>query len=125
MNQNHAQLRRAALGLKLYWLIEQHVPPERANLFGTDPDERYDHAVCNALADILRDTRIIYVWRGYKLGKDHPATNEARAWHEAASALQNLVDSQKRDPETKRDFPDVDLPEFELAPSWVYLSAAK
>jgi hypothetical protein len=134
-----------ALGLKLYWLIEQNVPTERRNLIGIDGDPRYYQAVCNALADIVRDTKIIHDWREYKLDRRqykrswnqhkldwdtyllrhaHQATKEAQAWHEAASALQKLVDSRKRHP-TVRGYPEIDLPEFELAPSWVYLSGTK
>jgi hypothetical protein len=164
-NASDEAARRAvvdALGLKLYWLIEQNVSTDWA-LYGPDGDERYYRAVCNALADIVRDTKIIYQWRQYKLdwhqykldwhkkgieirGSDfmrwgtiweqsrlkwerrmlenaHPATREALAWHEAASALQKLVDYEKKDPMV-RDYPDVDLPEFELTPSWVYLPEA-
>jgi hypothetical protein len=55
----------------------------------------------------------------------HPATKEALAWHRAASALQHLVDSRKKGDPMVRDYPEIDLPEFELAPSWVYLPAAK
>jgi hypothetical protein len=168
-NSNEAARRAVteALGLKLQWLEEQKVPwVPRINLMELDGDLRYHHAVCNALADIVRDTKIIHKWRQYKLDryqhrrdwqqfernytsksirarnpdweqhrpldwqiykleKEHPATKEARLWYEAASALQSLVDPQKRDPKTKRDYPEIDLPEFELAPSWVYLSAAK
>jgi hypothetical protein len=150
------------LGLKLYWLIEHNVPSYGGLFAGGD--ERYYQAVCNALADIVRDTKIIYDWRQYKLdwheyrlsrqerGIDirssdfwrwgvnpdearlkweremlrdaHPATKEARAWYEAASALQKLVDWRKKGKENVRDYPEIDLPEFELAPSWVYLVAA-
>jgi hypothetical protein len=144
----------------LYWLIEHNVPSFGGLLAGGD--ERYYRAICNALADIVRDTKIIYQWRQYKLDrhqyqrdwehykanwvralkpgwedhtppdwetykliKAHPASKEAHAWHEAASALQELVDSRKRKDPTVRDYPEIDLPEFELAPSWVYLPAAK
>jgi hypothetical protein len=157
-----------ALALKLYWLIEQNVPTTRTNLLGTDGDIRYRQAARNALADIVRDTRIIYDWRQYKidwqqyrirwqekngieirvsdflqfglsyeerkrarlnwerrmLKNAHPATREALAWLKAASALQKLVDPQKKN-RMVRDYPEIDLPEFELAPSWMYLSAAK
>jgi hypothetical protein len=149
-----------ALGMKLYWLIEQNVPTERTNRWETDADPRYYQAVCNALADIVRDTKIIHDWREYKLDRyqyerdwelyklnwvralkpgwedhrppdwemykisnEHPATREARLWYEAATALQKLIDSKKRDP-TVRDYPEVDLPEFELAASWVCLLGA-
>ena len=111
-----------ALGLKLSWLVKHNVPTVRLLLVGIDNDLRYLHAVSNALADIVRDTTIIQGWRQYRLGEDHRATAEALRWHETASALQKLADSHKKDPKTVRDYGDVDLPEFELTPSWMYLS---
>jgi hypothetical protein len=116
-----------ALGLKLHWLLEQNAPTAWINLLGlslagSELDLRYRHAVCNALADIVRDTVIIHGWRQWRLGEDHPATEEALAWLDAASALQKLFDWQKKGNKDERDYPDVDLPEFELAPSWMYLT---
>jgi Transposase DDE domain group 1 len=58
-----------ALGLKLHWLIEQNVPTERANLVGMHWDSRYYHAVCNALADIVRDTKVIHNWRQHYIDR--------------------------------------------------------
>jgi hypothetical protein len=93
---------------------------------GGSQDEwpRYDPAVSalrQAVSDVARDTQIIADWRSAHLGKEHAQTKIANAWAAAATVYDKIIFPHIETVTSPPRYPRIDLPHFELRPSWQWV----